>query len=90
MARSTSDGPVVTSNQITLAFATLAKLADAARDTAAATVAAAIVTARGKPTSIKDVLEITRDARMAMFPDESKRDETWEQTKEVRLGKVHK
>ena len=67
----------------------LERLVAATQQSAIATLAAAIVAARGKPTSINEVLEISHDLHMAMFPPHgSGMLKEWMKTKDQRLAKV--
>jgi len=68
----------------------LEKLISATRESAVATLAAAIVTARGKPISINEVLAISHDLHMVMFPrTNTGMYQEWVKTKIERLAKVH-
>jgi len=66
------------------------KLLNSNKNLAAATLAAAIVTARGKPTSISEVVEIYKDLRFAMYPAPNyKVYKEWAETKDEKLAKVY-
>jgi hypothetical protein len=71
------------------AFA-FSQLADAARHQTASTLAAALITASGRPHSIEETVELVRDIRFALFPTPQAADyKGWEKTKRERLEKVH-
>ena len=66
------------------------KLVNSTQLSAIATLAAAIVGAKGKPTSIKEVMEISNDLQMAMFPQTgSGAYQEWVKTRDARLAKVY-
>ena len=70
--------------------AALGQFTDATKWQTACTLASAIITASGRPHSIQQALDITRDIHFAMFPVHNLgayRD--WEKTKHERLNKVH-
>jgi len=68
----------------------LEKLAISNQSVATATLTAAIVSARGKPTSIKEVLEIAHDINFAMYPARNYGNyKEWEKTKDQRLAKIY-
>lgn len=68
----------------------LTKLVFAAQLSTVATLAAAIVTNMGRQVSIAEVMEISNDLQMAMFPQgRSGISQEWEKTKAQRLAKVH-
>jgi hypothetical protein len=86
---SISNSPISSSqgSQIT---SSLEKLASSNRSIAIATLVAAIVGARGKPTSIKEVLEISQNISFAMYPMTGHGAYIeWERTKETALGKIY-
>jgi hypothetical protein len=63
---------------------------EALKAQAAATLAASIVTASGRPHSIQQALDIARDIQMAMYPSpQSGFYQEWAKTKEEKLNKVH-
>jgi hypothetical protein len=69
---------------------TLADLKDATKAHTAATLAAAIISASGKPYSIEQALEIVNDIQFAMHPRPGHGAYIeWEKTKAQRLSKVH-
>jgi hypothetical protein len=56
----------------------------------AATIAAALVSASGKPHSIEQILEIVTDVQFAMNPQPNHGSyQQWAKTKDARLKKVH-
>jgi hypothetical protein len=60
------------------------------RQQKSATIAAAIVSASGKPHSIEQALGIMDDVHWAMYPDPTKGAYTeWAKTKDARVKKVH-
>jgi hypothetical protein len=67
----------------------LHKLVSATQTAAIATLAASIVSARGKPTSINEVLAIANDLQFAMFPEPSGPYKEWAKTRAERLAKVY-
>ena len=68
----------------------LSDLISVTRHSAVATLAAAIITARGKPISIEEALEINNDLHMAMFPRaDGGALREWQKTKDAKLAKVH-
>ena len=68
----------------------LEKLANAAQSAAIATLTAAIVTARGKPTSINEVLEIAQNINFAMYPAPNHGlYKEWATKKEAKLAKIY-
>jgi hypothetical protein len=67
-----------------------AQLTAATRQQNAVTLAAAIITASGRPHSIEQALEIQRDIYFALYGDRSTGAyQEWEKTKDARLKKVH-
>jgi hypothetical protein len=69
---------------------TLQKLAAANQSIVTATLTAAIVSARAKPTSIKEVLEIQRDLFFAMHPSPNSGNyQAWVKNKEEKLSKIY-
>ena len=65
-------------------------LLTAAKAQVAATLAAAIVTASGRPHSIQEVLDIAGDIQFALYPAEGYDVYAeWEKTAAERLSKVH-
>jgi hypothetical protein len=71
-------------------IANLHKLVNATQQSAIATLAAAVISARGKPVSIAEVLEISRDLQYAMFPvRELGIYKEWEKTKAERVAQIH-
>jgi hypothetical protein len=68
----------------------MAQLTEATKAQVAATLAAAVVASSGKPHSIQQVLDITRDIQFAMYPARGNGVYMeWEKTKDARLSKVH-
>jgi hypothetical protein len=68
----------------------LQKLANSNESLSVATLTAAIVTARGKPISIKEVLQLSRDIRFALHPAPNNNNyKEWQKNKAERLSKVH-
>jgi hypothetical protein len=68
----------------------LDQIVNAMRQQTTATVAAAIVSASGKPHSIEQFLEIMRDVHHAMHPQPNTGAYIeWAKTKDARLKKVH-
>jgi hypothetical protein len=67
----------------------LARLTDALKWQTAATLAAAIITASGRPYSVAEALEVLNDVRFALNPEPNFAPyQEWEKTKEARLSKV--
>jgi hypothetical protein len=67
----------------------LTRLTDATRHSAVATLAAAIISARGRPISVEEALEIAHTVRLAMFPASAGgMAEEWKRTKAERLARV--
>ena len=63
---------------------------DLAKAQIAATLAAAIITASGRPHSVQQALDIANDIQFAMYPAHGYGHYTeWEKTKAERLNKVH-
>ncbi|MDE1907192.1 MAG: hypothetical protein KGH75_12160 [Rhodospirillales bacterium] len=85
----TSDSPIPISLVNTIAQ-NLEKLASSNQSVAIATLTAAIVNARGKPTSIKEVLEIAHDINFTMHPAPNFGSyKEWLKTKDQRLAKIY-
>jgi hypothetical protein len=69
---------------------TLAQFTEATKAQTAATIAAAVVGAAGRPVSIQQVLDIARDVQFAIFPNPGSQTYVdWARTRDQRLGKVH-
>jgi hypothetical protein len=65
-------------------------LVRATRESAVATITAAIINARGKPTSIEEVMEINRNVNFALHPDPRLPGyKEWNSTKAEALAKVY-
>jgi hypothetical protein len=65
----------------------LRALESVARNNAAATLAAAIISAAGRPVSVHEALEVQRDIQFSMYGGELKAYEEWVMTKNRRLRK---
>ena len=77
-------------DQIPAGYIAMGKMAEATKWHAAATLASSIVAASGRPHSIQQALEITRNIHFAMFPvpnDPAYKE--WEKTKGASLSEVH-
>jgi hypothetical protein len=69
----------------------LEKLAEATKQQTVATLAAAIITASGKPWSIEQVLEVEHDIDFSIHPAPNYGTyKEWLKTKDARQKKVHK
>lgn len=68
----------------------LAQLGETARNQVAATLAAALITASGRPYSIAEAIALKNDVYYALYPNPgSGAYQAWEKTKEERLKKIH-
>jgi len=65
----------------------LRALESVAKNNAVATLAAAVISAAGRPVSVHEALEIQRDIQFSMYGGELKAYEEWEMTKDRRLRK---
>jgi len=73
-----------------LSPADIGKLISAVQQQSVATIASALIIASGKPHSIQQALDISRDIHFAMHPAHNLGAyQAWEKTKSAALNKVH-
>lgn len=93
MPINTPDGPVsvpIPPAPITQLIPELDKLISSTRWQAAATLASSIIAASGKPYSIAQAMEITKNIYFSMFPEPgSSIWQDWNKNKDAKLNKVH-